>query len=78
MSVKHFQTPEEVYDLPPALRLVVEAVKSKMSGHNFKFKPEYAWTKYTSEIGTLLDETGWSLLIDPDKNWVIKPKGSVA
>jgi hypothetical protein len=45
-----------------------------MLAHEFKFKPEYQYKKYSTDLVTLLAENGWDLYIDADQDWIHSPK----
>ena len=74
-KIKYFPSPDEIMSLDKNVYLAVQDVKHKMVAGNFSFSPEYQTSRFFNEIGTLLDEDGWSLTRTATGNWTIEPKG---
>lgn len=77
MEPKIFPTPNELFmGMPKPLWGACNYIKGKMFAHEFKFKPDYQYKKYSVELATLLAENGWDLYIDGDQEWILSPKAN--
>lgn len=71
---KYFSSPDEVnVELPTNIVIAIQYVEDQLKKHNFKFNPPYNIKRHGGSLVDLLKQSGWSLTIQHESDWEIKP-----